>query len=179
MLQEYAWTLWFLVPLSIPVMGLLYLAACALADRETSYPAAVGLGWFTFLISFPLGWWLVGLLAQREATPEARFGAMHTLGVVLAILASWLIGSAVYSAAYQGRIVKGVQVAGIELLLRLLLGALLGGVVAVVVAIVQVSRDPAYSSLLLPAGLIFGAILAAIATLVVLTGILRRRAAAR
>lgn len=179
MLQEYGWTLWFLVPLSVPVMGLLYLAACALADRETTFPAALVLGSITFFVSFPLGWWLVWLLGGQETNPEARFGTLHTLGVAVALLTSWLIGSAVYSVAYRGRILKGMKVSVIEVLLRLLLGALIGAVVAVILAIIQVARDPAYGSLLLPAGLIFGGIMAAIVTLVIVTGILRRRAAAR
>ena len=179
MLEEYAWTLWFLVPLSIPVMGVLYLAACALSDRETSFVGAMLFGSVTFFASFPLGYWLVWLLGQQDAGGQSKFGSMHTLGVGLAVLLSWLIGSAVYSAAFKGRVPKAVQVAGIEVLLRLLLGALVGGVAAVVVAIIQVARDSAYASLLLPAGLIFGGILAAIITLVVVTGILRRRAAVR
>jgi hypothetical protein len=179
MLEEYAWTLWFLIPLSIPVMGVLYLAACALSDRETSFVGAMVFGSLTFFASFPLGWWLVWLLAHQDPNPQARFGTMHTVGVGLAVLLSWLIGSAVYSAAFKGRVPKAVQVAGIEALLRLLLGALVGGVAAVVVAIMQVARDPAYRDLLLPASLIFGGILAAILTLVIVTGILRRRAAVR
>ena len=179
MLEEYAWTLWFLIPLSIPVMGILYLAACALSDRDTSFVSAMLFGSITFFASFPLGYWLVGLLGQQDTGARTRFGSMHTLGVGLAVLLSWVIGSAVYSAVFKGRVPKAVQVAGIEVLLRLLLGALIGGVTAVVLAIFQVARDPAYGELLLPASLIFGGIVAAIVTLVVVTGILRRRAAVR
>ena len=92
MLQEYGWTLWFLIPLSIPVMGLLYLAACALADRETSFPMALVLGSITFFTSFPLGWWLVWARweGRNSETPKLASAPCTRWAWLAAFLASWL-----------------------------------------------------------------------------------------
>lgn len=176
MVEEYAWMLWFILPLTPPVMGLLFLAACALADRETSLPAAAGLGSATFLASAALGLWLVPLLGSQDAQPGIAFGSMHILGIGAALVGSWLIGSFTYAAAFKGQVPKGMQVAAIEVLLRLLFGALIGAGLAVIYAAIQVGRDPRGRDLLLWGGLIFAGVLAVIVTLVIVTGILRRRA---
>ena len=124
MWEQYAWTLWFILPLTPPVMGALFLAACALSDREVSLPSAAGLGSVTFLGSAALGLWLVPFLGQQDLQAGVQFGSMHILGVGASLLASWLIGSATYVTAFKGQVGKGMQVAGIEVLLRLLLAAL-------------------------------------------------------
>src|SRR5829696_1373541 len=100
MLEQYAWTLWFIVPLSLPVLGLVYLAACALADRETGFLPSIGLGSATFYASLGVGWVLMTQLGKQETRPEVSFGPLHLAGAALGLLASWGLGFVAYAAAY-------------------------------------------------------------------------------
>ena len=174
MLGDYTWTLWILIPLSVPVMGILYLAACALADRHEPFLPCLAFGTATFYVSLGVGWLIYSSMAP-PVTNFNQFGATNWAAVGLALLASWGIGTAVYSTAYRGNVLKGTQVAILEVGLRVLLAALITAVAAVVAGAAQISRDPAQKEALLMGLGVVGGVTLALAVLILGAGQLRGR----
>jgi hypothetical protein len=80
-------------------------------------------------------------LADR---PEIALDNATVLWLLVALLISWVVPALLYIPTLPVRWPKGVQVAGMEVLLRGLLAALVAGVVLVVLAAAQiVARRPA------------------------------------
>jgi hypothetical protein len=175
MLQDYAWTLFISIPLGVPLLALVYLSACALANRETTFLKSLILGPTTFAISLLVGWLLVVQMGKMEERPDISFGPMHAAGAGLGILASWLIGAIVYGIAYQGAVGKAILVSGLEVLLRVFLAALVTGIVFVVLAIVQVARDETGRDMLITGGIIFAGFLALVTLIFFGSSLLRNR----
>jgi hypothetical protein len=202
MLGDYTWTLWILIPLSVPVMGILYLAACALADRNEPFLPCLAYGTVTFYVSLGVGWLIYSSMAP-PVTNFNQFGATNWAAVGLALLASWGIGTVVYSqfgatnwvavglaalfassgirhgeiptTAYRGSVLKGTQVAILEVGLRVLLAALITAVAAVVAGASQIARDPAQKEALLVGLGIVGGVTLVLAVLILGAGQLRGR----
>jgi hypothetical protein len=74
-------------------------------------------------------------LADR---PEVALDNATVLWLLVALLISWLVPALLYIPALPVRWFKGVQIAGVEVLLRGLLAALVAGVVLVVLAAAQI-----------------------------------------
>ncbi len=80
-------------------------------------------------------------LADR---PEVALDSTTVLWLLAALLISWAVPTLLYISALAVRWPKGIQIAGMEVLLRGLLAALVAGVVLVVLAGVQIlARRPA------------------------------------
>jgi hypothetical protein len=79
-------------------------------------------------------------LAER---PEVALDNLTVLWLLVVLLLSWLVPALLYIPALPVKWFKGVQIAGVEVLLRGLLAALVAGVVLVVLAAAQVlARRP-------------------------------------
>lgn len=171
------WVTALLVGIGIPMLGLIHFAAAALAERNRPYWRSLLEGVGTFAISAGVGYaiiqWAAGMV---DTDMESGFTKYHSLGVFLSIVASWVVGSFVYSATLMGKVGAGIKMSGIEMLLRVLMLALVAGIVSVVAASSQVAVDADGRKLL---WIIFGSVagLIAIALAIFFAGNLRSGAA--
>jgi hypothetical protein len=121
------------------VETLLFRAGCALADvTEPSFPWSLLVVGVALVVCLPPGWLFVRLLGSYDADPGALLGPMGTLGVLLALLLSWVLSALLYTLFLAAPYKKGLLVAAFELLLRGLLSALVAAVVLVILAVVQI-----------------------------------------
>jgi hypothetical protein len=91
-------------------------------------------GLLSYLVYRQLG------LAER---PEVALDNLTVLWLLVAVLISWLVPALLYTPVLSVQWLKGLQIAGVEVLLRGLLAALVAGVVLVVLAAAQVlARRP-------------------------------------
>jgi hypothetical protein len=131
--------LWLIigVVVSLPVLAILYQAACALANEEVSFWKSLFISTLTFYACLGLGWIIVTQMGKQDPPGPDRFGLMHTLGVLAAIGVGWLLSAVVYTPFVHMRLGRGFLVASLETLLLILLSLLVGAVVMVVLALLQ------------------------------------------
>jgi hypothetical protein len=136
------------------VQTLLFRAGCALADvAEPSFPRSLLVVGAAVLVCLPLGVLLVHLLGAYDGEAAGLLGPMSALGLLLALLLSWVLSALLFTLVLSAPYKKGLLVAAFELLLSGLLSALVAAVVLVVLALVQivVRQEPQPKALHTPA----------------------------
>jgi hypothetical protein len=139
------------VPLGVLIMAVLFVAACSLSSvKEPRFPAALGLTAAGAAACGAASWLLVTQMGKLDTDPQVVIGPMRLSGGLLSVLAIWVLLTGLYipflapgsEHAKKPGVGKGLQVAGIQVLLGLLLAALVGAVVLVVLAVMQVTGKP-------------------------------------
>jgi hypothetical protein len=122
----------------LAVAVLLFKASLALADVTEPGLVKSVLVVLAGLAASGLLSYLVYRLMGLANRPEVALDNATVLWLLAAVLLSWLVPALLYVPTLPVRWQKGVQVAGVEVLLRGLLAALVTGVVLVLLAAVQV-----------------------------------------
>jgi hypothetical protein len=136
---------------SFVVLGVgafLFQAGCALADVPgRGYFRSLGISCVAVVVCLPLAWILVRSVGQYDADPNAWFGGMRLVGLMVSLLLTWLVSAGIYAFFLAASVQKGLLISGVELLLMGLLAALVAAVVLVVLAFVQIIGQPPPSKL--------------------------------
>jgi hypothetical protein len=159
----------------LALAGLILFMACALwgADR-ISFPRSVLVAFLQYLVFVPVTWGALALVGGPDPAGWAEPGLLLTaaaiaLPVSLVVLVALLRGLASVPVRY------GVVIWFLQQLLTALFAALAAGVVFVGLAVYQVTRDPAGRDMLIQGGVIFGAVVAVLAALILGMSVLRSR----
>jgi hypothetical protein len=121
----------------------LFQAGCALADTpERGYFRSLPIYSLAVAVCLPLAVALIWFAGTYDSDPAASFGAMRILGLIVALILTWLLSAGIYSLLLAASLKKGLIIAGVELLLMALLAALVSAVVLVILAVVQIFNRP-------------------------------------
>jgi hypothetical protein len=130
----------------IALLGLgtfLFQAGCALADApERGYLRSLPIYSAAVAVCLPLAVLLIWIAGSYESDPAASFGTMRILGLIGALILTWLLSAGIYSLFLTASLKKGLIIAGVEVLLMVLLAALISAIILVVLAVVQIFTRP-------------------------------------